>query len=384
MAPAICDDPRFADLGEPIKRLLIQLAEGGDGVDEETVAMLTHVGVRQLAKVYEMLETGADPQTILAWLKQRARAAREREEELQRQRDQKRTDPRLVGVVPCVVKLSWEIGRPASDEECDLAQQWMSETYVSVPEMATIADSIELAGDPVKAWDEVMEGLRRKRQVYQTAERAAAEDALGLARKADGFGGVQKIGVHQATDEALRAAIKEWFDGQSDLGKKGYRIDTIPALYRNNGWEVSAEFTFRTRGGAGGEDFRRFVYDPVTCKVVAMDGRGSGSKQATTGWHYGPVASIVHFRCEPRKADTARKTFNALREEVEGRNGLRSLLFWLSPDGAGGAQLVFDNQAALDADAGSEGVVACVFATLRARSLLLDEEVKSDISARVC
>eukprot|EP01062_Namystynia_karyoxenos_P030913 TRINITY_DN22995_c0_g1_i1.p1 TRINITY_DN22995_c0_g1~~TRINITY_DN22995_c0_g1_i1.p1 ORF type:complete len:421 (+),score=153.23 TRINITY_DN22995_c0_g1_i1:82-1263(+) len=384
---SISKDPRFADLGEPIQKLLLKLAEGGDGVDDETVAMLTHVGVRQLAKVYEMLGQGADPETILAWLKQRAREARDRKEKVQRAVEQAKQDPRLEGVVPCVIKLSESIQRPATDDECDLARQWMSESYVSVPEMATIADSIEQAGDPVKAWDNVMDALRQKRLAYRKAERAAAEDALALARKAPGFGGEQRIGTHQETDDFIRAAIRDWFDNRSELGRKGFRISDISALYRNNGWEVSAAFAYKSaKGGSGGEDFRRFVYDPVTRTVVAMDGRQSGSKRDTKSWNYGPAAQMMSFQCVKGKHEAARKAFAEVREASCERDcGLRSMLFWLSEkDGRGGAQLLFENQEALEADSGSEGVTASVLATLRARGLLQEGAPCPCTTASVC
>eukprot|EP00659_Diplonema_papillatum_P009259 gene9259-14345_t len=64
----------FENLGEPIKRIILQVEqENGKEVDEATLQLLQHITVKQLAKIFDMLGQGEDPETILAWLKRRAR-----------------------------------------------------------------------------------------------------------------------------------------------------------------------------------------------------------------------------------------------------------------------------------------------------------------------
>eukprot|EP01062_Namystynia_karyoxenos_P075283 TRINITY_DN724_c0_g1_i2.p1 TRINITY_DN724_c0_g1~~TRINITY_DN724_c0_g1_i2.p1 ORF type:complete len:949 (+),score=419.37 TRINITY_DN724_c0_g1_i2:128-2848(+) len=70
----------FGDLGEPIQKILVALADDGVETDEKTLQLLTHITVKQLAKVWEMLGSGEDPDTILAWLKRRARKNKKKSE----------------------------------------------------------------------------------------------------------------------------------------------------------------------------------------------------------------------------------------------------------------------------------------------------------------
>eukprot|EP00754_Rhynchopus_humris_P044919 Rhum_TRINITY_DN4479_c0_g1::Rhum_TRINITY_DN4479_c0_g1_i1::g.14541::m.14541 len=70
---ALSGQTMFEDLGEPIQKLLLEVEKEGKAVDEKTLELLTHVTVKQLAKIFEMLGQGEDPETILAWLKRRAR-----------------------------------------------------------------------------------------------------------------------------------------------------------------------------------------------------------------------------------------------------------------------------------------------------------------------
>ncbi|RNF05013.1 putative Unc104-like kinesin [Trypanosoma conorhini] len=56
----------LADLGEPIRRLLLQIQRN---LTDEELDMFAKIRVRQLAKVYDMLALEEDPERILAWLK---------------------------------------------------------------------------------------------------------------------------------------------------------------------------------------------------------------------------------------------------------------------------------------------------------------------------
>ena len=56
----------FCNLGEPIQKLLVQLAKD---VSDAELELFSKVTVRQLAKVYDMLALEEDPEKILAWLK---------------------------------------------------------------------------------------------------------------------------------------------------------------------------------------------------------------------------------------------------------------------------------------------------------------------------
>eukprot|EP01063_Lacrimia_lanifica_P031729 TRINITY_DN5295_c1_g1_i3.p2 TRINITY_DN5295_c1_g1~~TRINITY_DN5295_c1_g1_i3.p2 ORF type:complete len:1724 (+),score=863.55 TRINITY_DN5295_c1_g1_i3:155-5326(+) len=70
---ALSGNNLFENLGKPIQDLLMALQEDGKETDDKTMELLTHVTVKQLAKIFEMLNQGEDPETILAWLKRRAR-----------------------------------------------------------------------------------------------------------------------------------------------------------------------------------------------------------------------------------------------------------------------------------------------------------------------
>ena len=63
----------FCNLGEPIQNILIEVSSNGKEVEDKTLELLSHITVKQLAKIWEMLGQGEDPETILAWLKRRAR-----------------------------------------------------------------------------------------------------------------------------------------------------------------------------------------------------------------------------------------------------------------------------------------------------------------------
>eukprot|EP01061_Rhynchopus_euleeides_P045784 TRINITY_DN83_c0_g1_i1.p1 TRINITY_DN83_c0_g1~~TRINITY_DN83_c0_g1_i1.p1 ORF type:complete len:1783 (+),score=668.90 TRINITY_DN83_c0_g1_i1:154-5502(+) len=63
----------FENLGDPIQKLLLEVSSQGKEVDDRTMELLQHITVKQLAKIFEMLGQGEDPETILAWLKRRAR-----------------------------------------------------------------------------------------------------------------------------------------------------------------------------------------------------------------------------------------------------------------------------------------------------------------------
>ena len=67
---------QFQNLGEPIQKLLLQLAQD---VSSEEIQMFSKVTVRQLAKVYDMLNLEEDPEKILAWLRREAMKARGKE-----------------------------------------------------------------------------------------------------------------------------------------------------------------------------------------------------------------------------------------------------------------------------------------------------------------
>jgi hypothetical protein len=56
----------FADLGEPIQKLLLQISKD---ISESEIQKFTKVTVRQLAKVFDMLALEEDPDKILAWLR---------------------------------------------------------------------------------------------------------------------------------------------------------------------------------------------------------------------------------------------------------------------------------------------------------------------------
>eukprot|EP01059_Diplonema_ambulator_P023867 TRINITY_DN394_c0_g2_i9.p1 TRINITY_DN394_c0_g2~~TRINITY_DN394_c0_g2_i9.p1 ORF type:complete len:2543 (+),score=1190.19 TRINITY_DN394_c0_g2_i9:95-7723(+) len=71
----------FENLGDPIKDLIIQVEKEGKNVDESTLELLQHITVKQLAKIFDMLGDGQDPETILAWLKRRARKNKAGKEE---------------------------------------------------------------------------------------------------------------------------------------------------------------------------------------------------------------------------------------------------------------------------------------------------------------
>ncbi|KAJ9465759.1 putative Unc104-like kinesin [Diplonema papillatum] len=63
----------FENLGDPIKNIILQVEREGKDVDETTLELLQHITVKQLAKIFDMLGQGEDADTILAWLKRRAR-----------------------------------------------------------------------------------------------------------------------------------------------------------------------------------------------------------------------------------------------------------------------------------------------------------------------
>eukprot|EP00756_Hemistasia_phaeocysticola_P014106 Hpha_TRINITY_DN15322_c2_g6::TRINITY_DN15322_c2_g6_i2::g.91525::m.91525 len=69
---------KFTDLGKPIQDILLKLEEEGDFTDDKTLDLLKHVPVKALAKVFDMLSEGKDPETILAWLKRRARRSKKK------------------------------------------------------------------------------------------------------------------------------------------------------------------------------------------------------------------------------------------------------------------------------------------------------------------
>lgn len=58
----------FDDLGDPIKQVLLASAGDGKKHDDETLKKLSKVSVKQLAKVYEMLGKGDDPEMIIMFL----------------------------------------------------------------------------------------------------------------------------------------------------------------------------------------------------------------------------------------------------------------------------------------------------------------------------
>ena len=76
----------FENLGDPIKNILLQLTQDGKEVDQDTLQLLQHITVKQLAKVFDMLNQEEDPETILAWLKRRARKNRGGEDDWKEER----------------------------------------------------------------------------------------------------------------------------------------------------------------------------------------------------------------------------------------------------------------------------------------------------------
>jgi len=64
----------FQNLGGKAQEIIIMLTSQGADVSDKTMDLLKHIPVKLLAKVYEMQDK--DPETILAWLKRRARKAR--------------------------------------------------------------------------------------------------------------------------------------------------------------------------------------------------------------------------------------------------------------------------------------------------------------------
>eukprot|EP00662_Eupelagonemidae_sp_cell21_P055736 gene55736-34226_t len=63
----------FCNLGEPIQNIILALEEDGKETDDRTMKLLSHITVKQLAKIFDMLGQGEEAETILAWLKRRAR-----------------------------------------------------------------------------------------------------------------------------------------------------------------------------------------------------------------------------------------------------------------------------------------------------------------------
>lgn len=63
----------FANLGDPIKKLLMQVNKD---VSNEDLSLYSKISVRQLAKVFDMLALEEDPDKILAWLHREALRAR--------------------------------------------------------------------------------------------------------------------------------------------------------------------------------------------------------------------------------------------------------------------------------------------------------------------
>ncbi|CUI15184.1 inositol 5-phosphatase 1, putative [Bodo saltans] len=64
----------FENLGEPIKRLLMQVNKD---VSNEDLSLYSKITVRQLAKVFDMLALEEDPEKILAWLHREALRGRQ-------------------------------------------------------------------------------------------------------------------------------------------------------------------------------------------------------------------------------------------------------------------------------------------------------------------
>eukprot|EP00759_Apiculatamorpha_spiralis_P046096 PhF_6_TR42696/c1_g2_i1/m.64460 len=76
----------FQNLGEPIQKLLFLLnAE----VSEDDLSLLSKITVRQLAKVFDMMSSGEDPDKILAWLKRTAKRNADGDDPYQNERKKK-------------------------------------------------------------------------------------------------------------------------------------------------------------------------------------------------------------------------------------------------------------------------------------------------------
>lgn len=76
----------FQDLGKPIQDLLLQISKD---VSDADLQLLSKIGVKQLAKIFDMLGQGEDPEKILLWLKRRAAIAATGEDPYKAERKQK-------------------------------------------------------------------------------------------------------------------------------------------------------------------------------------------------------------------------------------------------------------------------------------------------------
>eukprot|EP00662_Eupelagonemidae_sp_cell21_P039919 gene39919-12889_t len=69
---------RVDDLGEPVQKLLRELKGRGREVDQETIDLLSHITVRQLATIYDKIgEQQQEPEVMLGFLRKRAMSAME-------------------------------------------------------------------------------------------------------------------------------------------------------------------------------------------------------------------------------------------------------------------------------------------------------------------
>ena len=76
----------FCNLGEPIQKLLMQVHKN---ISNDELKILSKITVRQLAKVFDMLSLGEDPDKILFWLQREALRAQGKEEAVKTSRKNK-------------------------------------------------------------------------------------------------------------------------------------------------------------------------------------------------------------------------------------------------------------------------------------------------------
>eukprot|EP00760_Papus_ankaliazontas_P020093 PhM_4_TR18100/c2_g1_i1/m.57096 len=240
----------FQDLGEPIQKLLLLLnAE----VSEEDLSLLSKITVRQLAKVFDMLGSGEDPEKIMAWLRRTARRNIDGDDPYANERKKKV----FTGASRDPIAFYKEIERRNIE---------LQERHRKAGEEREKQRKANLAKREEQRKAQAARIAEEKKRAEENGENTTALDRLARKDRTDLTNTFEKFVTKLSTyDNSMKAQDNEWWKKDEyrrefeKLGKKGLKwksVDEHASTPATDAELAAREEWFKSQGWWKGDKYR--------------------------------------------------------------------------------------------------------------------------------
>jgi hypothetical protein len=209
---------QFQNLGKPIQDLLFLL---NSEVSDDDLNLLSKITVRQLAKVFDMMSSGEDPEKILAWLRRTAKRNVDGDDPYQNERKKKV----VTGASRDPINFYKEI------ERRNLELQERHKKAAEIREQERKANIVRREEERKK---QAAKAAEEKARAEANGENTTALDRLKKKDRAELANTFERFAAKQSTfDNSMKAQDGEWWKKEEfrrdfeKMGKKGTKWKSV-------------------------------------------------------------------------------------------------------------------------------------------------------------